>query len=84
MVVAALSGAVSGVALLTDSFVVFHEFMHQHELWILALSAGLVVVGGWLEFDARRHAHNHGFPWLFVISGLCFFINLAIIAIHRA
>ncbi|PZO52091.1 MAG: hypothetical protein DCF16_10095 [Alphaproteobacteria bacterium] len=83
LLAAALSGATSGVALLSDSFGQFHEFMHRHELWILVLSAALVAVGGWLEARSRRNGHSHAFPWLFALSVLCFFANVAIILLHR-
>jgi hypothetical protein len=83
MAAAALSGAASGIALLPDSFTQFHHFMHGHEIWILSLSAALVVAGGWFEVRNRRNGHNHGFPWLFAFSVLCFLANVAIIAIHR-
>ncbi len=84
MLAAALSGAASGVALLSDSFEQFHDFLHRHELWIVVLSAALVVSGGWLEASARRTHRNLGFPWLFAVSVLCFLANVAIILAHRA
>lgn len=83
MLAAAVSGATSGVALLAGSFEEIHHFLHQHELWILIVSAALVVTGGWLEASARR-GHRHGFPWLFAFSVLCFVANVAIIVAHRA
>jgi hypothetical protein len=83
MLAAAASGAASSVVLLSDSMAIFHNFLHRHELWILAISAALVVAGGWLEANARRR-HRHGFPWLFAFSVLCFVANLAIIIAHRA
>jgi hypothetical protein len=84
MLAAALSGATSGIALLGDFFEPFHHLLHQHELWIMAVSAGLVVIGAALEVWARRGAHNHGFPWLFSLSVFCFLANVAIIVAHRA
>ena len=83
MLAAAVSGATSGIALLSGSIAQIHDFLHQHELWILVLSASLVVVGGWLEVQARRQ-HRHGFPWLFAFSFFCFLANVAIIIAHRA
>lgn len=83
MLAAAVSGATSGVALLAGSFEEIHHFLHQHELWILVVSAALVVVGGWLEASSRK-THRHGFPWLFAFSVLCFVANVAIIVAHRA
>lgn len=84
MLAAALSGAASSAAFLPDSFVEFHRLMHAHELWILVVSASLVVAGGALEVAARRASHGHGFPWLFSFSALCFLANLVIIVAHRA
>lgn len=83
MLAAALSGATSGAALLAGSVEEIHTFLHRHEIWILMASAALVATGGWLEASARRTA-RHGFPWLFAFSALCFFINVAIILVHRA
>jgi hypothetical protein len=79
---AAVSGATSGIALFSDSVGKLHDFLHQHELWILVISATLVVLGGWLEVSTRRH-HRHGFPWLFSFSAFCFLANVAIILAHR-
>lgn len=84
MVAAALSGATSGIAVLAGKFAPVHDFLHGHEVWILAISAALVVGGGALEALARRGVHAHGFPWLFSISVICFVINVAIIVAHRA
>lgn len=83
MLAAAVSGATSSVALLAGSFEEIHHFLHQHELWILLISAGLVVTGGVLEANSRKH-HRHGFPWLFAFSVLCFVANVTIIVLHRA
>lgn len=84
MLAAAFSGAASAGALLPDLFEVFHRFLHGYELWIVALSAGLVTVGGWMELGVRRKGHAHGFPWLFAFSCACFVFNLAVILAHRA
>src|SRR5262245_19626091 len=84
MMAAAVSGATSGLALLAGSFAEIHHFLHAHELWILAGSAALVVLGGWLEASARRTHSHTGFPLLFAFSVLCFVLNVAIILVHRA
>lgn len=65
-----------------------HALIHGHELWILALSATLVVVGGVMELALRRrqhsqHGQHRGVPWLFVMSACCLAANIAIIAVHR-
>jgi hypothetical protein len=83
MLAAGLSGVASGSALLSDYLGVFHGFLHAHELWILVLSAVLVLIGGALEVTSRRLVHLHGFPWLFVVSVVCFIANAALIAAHR-
>lgn len=83
MIAAAVSGATSGIALMADFFEPFHDLLHRYELWIMAASAGLVVLGGALDVIARRGPHNHGFPWLFSLSVLCFVVNVAIILAHR-
>lgn len=83
MLAAAVSGTTSGIALLSDSFEQLHKFLHAHELWILVISAALVVIGGTMELNARRHGHNHRLPWLFAFSVLCFLVNVAIILVHR-
>lgn len=83
MLVAGLSGAVSAGMLLPDSFELFHQWMHGYELWILALSAGLVVLGAWLEIDARRRTAQ-GFPWLFAVSVACLCVNAGVILGHQA
>ena len=83
MLAAALSGVASSTTLLPDSFVYFHNLMHAHEIWILVVSAALVVAGGWMEASARR-VHRHGFPWLFAVSVCCFLANVTIIMVHRA
>src|SRR6185503_14307742 len=68
-----LGGSLSGL----------HALIHGHELWILALSATLVVVGGVMELSLRRSHQHRGIPWLFIMSGCCLVANIAIIAIHR-
>jgi len=80
---AAVSGAASGVVLFSDFIGKWHDFLHHHEMWILAVSAALVVLGGWLEAAARRQS-RHGFPWLFAFSVFCFAANVTIILVHRA
>lgn len=80
---AAVSGAASGAVLVSESVGKLHAFLHQHELWILVISAALVILGGWLEVSSRKH-HRHGFPWLFAFSVACFAANVTIILVHRA
>lgn len=83
LIAVALSGAASGVVLLSDYTSIFHNFLHAHELWILGVSALLVLTGAALELNSRRGAHAHSFPWLFAFSVVCFLGNAALIAAHR-
>lgn len=83
MAAAALSGAASGIALFADIFESIHVLLHGYELWILGLSAALVVIGGALELRGRRVGHAHGFPWLFAFSAFCFLVNAGIIFLHQ-
>lgn len=83
MTAAVLSGAASGAAVLPENVNIFHNLLHEHELWIIAVSAVLVVAGGVLEATARREGRR-GFPWLFAFSAVCFFVNVGIIAFHQA
>ncbi|MBC7767198.1 MAG: hypothetical protein H7124_00250 [Phycisphaerales bacterium] len=83
MLAAAISGATSGAALFSDAIQPFHDFLHVYEVWILVVSALLVVSGGVLEALSRRGGHKPGFPWLFAFSVGCFIANVAIIVAHR-
>ena len=73
---------VSGVSL-GGGLTGLHALIHSHELWIVALSATLVVTGGLMELSLRRRHHHSGVPWLFVVSAFCLVANIAIIAVHR-
>lgn len=80
---ASLSGATVGFTLLSENVAEIHHFLHDHEVWVLALSAVLVVTGGALEASSRRTRVGAGVPWLFAFSVLCFVVNLGIILAHR-
>jgi hypothetical protein len=79
----ALAGATSGVVLLSRSVGHLHHILHAHEVWILLLSATLVIVGGVLEVSARRGGGRFAVPWLYAFSVACFLLNVAILAVHR-
>ena len=80
----ALTGAAtSGAVAFSSFFTELHSLIHGNELWILALSAALVSIGGVMEFAARRGRHGLAFPWLYTMSLCCFVANVAIIAVHR-
>lgn len=83
MAAAAISGTTSGAALLQDRAAEFHGLLHAHEVWILVVSAGLVLIGGALEASARRARVTKGFPVMFALSVACFAMNVAIILAHR-
>lgn len=82
MAAASVSG-IGAAAFLPSSFVALHDFLHGHELWVLALSAALLAVGAGLELRARWRRRALGFPVLLGVSALCFVANLALIAAHR-
>lgn len=80
-----LAAAASGAASVTYAFVYInkiHGFLHAHEVWVLVVSALLVVIGGALEVSARRR-RALGFPWLFAFSLFCFAANLVLMLVHR-
>ncbi|MDX2276373.1 MAG: hypothetical protein NW206_13060 [Hyphomonadaceae bacterium] len=84
LLLTAVSGATSGVTLFAEYAGTAHAILHAHELWILGLSAVLVLVGGVLELVNRRDGRHRGWPWLYLVSVGCFALNLAIILAHRA
>lgn len=81
---AAVAGATSGMVLFSETVGIFHHILHAHEVWIVLLSAVLVVIGGVLEARARRNGARLGFPWLYAFSVLCFVANIVIVVAHRA
>lgn len=59
-----------------------HSWLHGYEIWLLAMSAGLAALGGFLEW--RLAARGQGrVSWLFVASLGCFAVNAALVAGHR-
>lgn len=72
----AMAGALGGMV--TQA----HHFLHGHELWLIALSAALIVGGAVAEWRARQ-AGARRFPALFVLSVACLAANIAIVAAHR-
>ncbi len=79
------SGALglASIALIAGAVDAVHAVLHRHEIWILAVSAGLVAVGGLAEWAARRRGLARGFPAFFVISVVCLALNAGIVASHR-
>ena len=80
MLFAAGAGASLGVSTVQRFFLETHSYLHAHEIWILAVSALLVSLGGWLEW--RSH-HGRRLSLFFVLSVLCFTLNAGVIAAHR-
>ncbi|NWG55071.1 MAG: hypothetical protein HXY28_15275 [Hydrogenophilaceae bacterium] len=80
MLMAAGAGASIGVSAVARYFSGAHELIHAYELWILALSAGLVLLGGLLEWRAHR---GRKVSFLFGLSALCFAANLAVVMLHQ-
>jgi uncharacterized membrane protein HdeD (DUF308 family) len=83
LMLTAASGATTGITLFAEYAGEAHAILHAHELWILALSAILVTVGGVLELASRRGHKRRGLSWLYLLSVGCFSLNLAIILLHR-
>ena len=73
---AAMTGLVAGGALGA-----LHRFLHSYEFAVLAVSAGLVGLGGWLEW--RQRAQVKGPPALFLVSVGCFIANATLIVGHQ-
>lgn len=84
-----LAASVMGLAAsaaLMGGVVRFHQFLHGRELWLLAMSATLVVVGGVAEWRLMHGGMRGGrrrFSAMFAVSLACFAINAAIITGHR-
>lgn len=83
MAAATLSGAAAGATAFESFAGDLHGLLHEHEEWILGLSAGLVGLGGLFEWGARRQGLKRGFPVMFAVSVGCFLFNLTLIAVHR-
>jgi hypothetical protein len=79
------SGAVglAGFALIETRVHALHDLLHHYEVWILAVSAALVVVGGVAEWSVRRRGAAKGFPIFFAVSAACFALNAGLTASHR-
>lgn len=83
LMLTAATGATTGITLFAEYAGEAHAILHAHELWILGLSAVLVLVGGVLELATRRDGKHRRLPWLYFLSVGCFALNLAIILAHR-
>jgi hypothetical protein len=74
-----LFGAGANAGLLGAQVTIAHGMMHHFELWVLAVSLGLVVLGGALEWRRRK---ERAFPVLFVLSIACLALNASIVFGH--
>lgn len=79
----ALSGAASGASIFLATSQKLHGILHQHEPWILAISASLVILGGFLEWRTIQSGHRRTLSPLFYVSCACFVLNIVILAVHR-
>ena len=84
LMLSAVVGASTGLTALALKVAPLHRLLHAQEIWLVALSAALVSVGGYYEVRARKQGGHRGFPWLYALSCACFVFNLTIVAVHRA
>lgn len=80
-ILASIAGLAASAALM-GGVLRFHTILHTHELWILGISAVLVVAGGVAERRLVRGTARGVSP-LFWVSLACFAFNVAIVAGHR-
>lgn len=83
LALSAASGVASGTSLFVVSSQQVHGAIHAHEIWILAASLALVVIGGLYELAAQRSGARRGFSPLFAVSVACLVFNAVLIAAHR-
>jgi hypothetical protein len=57
-----------------------HHWMHGYEGLILAFSAGMVALGGVLEW--RRRGPKRAIPKLYALSLACFLANATLVGTH--
>ena len=74
-------GLAAGAALM-GGVLKFHQFLHGRELWLLAVSASLVTLGGVAEWRLLRDGRGR-VSTMFAVSLACFALNATIIAGHR-
>lgn len=60
-----------------------HAVLHDHELWLLAMSAALVAIGAGAEWRALRAGRQRRASLLFAASLACFALNATLILGHR-
>jgi hypothetical protein len=75
-------GAASALAVFGAWIAPAHAALHGFELWTLAASSFLVVLGGALEWRASRDNPRRGLSWLFGVSVGCFVVNATLIGAH--
>ena len=70
-------------AALLPGVLAWHGALHERELWLLAVSAALVVVGAFSEWRFARANRTRRISMLFAASLACFALNGALVAGHR-
>lgn len=78
---ASLVGLAASAALM-GGVLRFHTFLHGRELWLLGVSAALVALGAFVEWQFMRGGQRR-VSRMFAVSMACFAFNAAIIAGHR-
>lgn len=72
-------GAGANASLVGAQVTIAHDVLHHYELWLLAISVALVVLGGALEW---RRRNQRVFPALFALSVACLALNAGIVVNH--
>jgi hypothetical protein len=75
-----IGAALVGVAL-GAGVTLAHDFLHGHEVTIVAVSSLVVAIGAVVEWR-RRRAGTRGLSPLFVASAACLLVNVAALSVH--
>lgn len=78
---ASVTGLAASAALMGD-VLRLHDYLHGRELWLLGVSAALVLFGGLAEWRLFGAGKRWVSP-LFAVSLACFAFNAAIVMGHR-
>lgn len=76
----AIFGVVLGTLAWAGPITTLHHWMHGYEAVILAFSAGMVALGGVLEW--RRQGAGRGLRPLYALSVACFLANAMLVTSH--
>jgi hypothetical protein len=80
-ILASVAGIAASAALM-GGVLRFHSFLHGRELWLLGISAALVMAG-WIAERRFMRRTGAGVSPLFWVSLACFAFNAAIVVGHR-